>query len=364
MDADARRSFFSEYKTYAEQVLSPTRREVRRILDEWKLPDYWRRPTIATPDSKELRLPAPSPVHSVRTRIKRVESVEDKILRRPDIFEAGLNPQSFYKMNDTLGIRVILYFLCHLPLIDGELRKLEDKLEISQVTAPKAYLPSELTKRLSLMHLNPREKESGYASVHYTLRLKNSDVPAEQRPWFELQVRTLVEDVWGEIEHVLGYKPEKRTSFAVRQQFQIISKQLAAVDEHFNFLHSELTRFQEEVRYDESDPLNAENLPPELAVMGIGCAQSEIDGLLKVLVSRKIPTVAALRQVATPRRIDLIRHTFWNVEGRPPKNFEFIAHLAGLRDCANEEQEVARIREQIEFLNGWESIRRSKDKDG
>jgi putative GTP pyrophosphokinase len=247
-----------------------------------------------------------------------------------------------------------------LPLIDGELRKLKEKFELSLLEPPKAYLPEELTNRLSLMHLDRKDKESGYASVHYILRLKNSNVPVEQRPWFELQVRTVTEDAWGEVEHVLGYKPEKRTSFAVQRQFQIISKQLGAIDEHFNFLHTELTRFQEEVEVNASDPLNAENLPPELAARGLGCAQNEIDGLLKVLVSRKIPTVAALRAVSTPKRLDLVRHTFWNVEGRPPNNFEFIAHLAALVDCHEEEEQVARIKEQIDFLNAWESVKKAK----
>ncbi len=360
MDSDTvKRTFLEHYKIYAEQVLFPSEKEIKTLLSAWKQPDYWR-PSADLAAGKEQRVAAPSPVHRVRTRVKRVESVMDKILRRPDIFTDGLSPDSFTKMNDTLGVRVILYFLSHLPLIDRELRKLADKLEISQIEPPKAYLPTDLTEQLSLMHLDPKQKESGYASIHYILRLKNSEIGVDQRPWFELQVRTLVEDAWGEIEHVLGYKPEKRTSFAVKRQFQIISKQLAAVDEHFNFLHAELARLQEEVEYAESDPLNAENLPPELGSMGIGCAQSEVDGLLKLLVSRKISTVAALRQVATPKRLELIRNTFWNVEGRPPKNFEFVAHLAALVDSNDEQEQVARIKEQIDFLNGWESIRRTK----
>ena len=151
MDADTRRTFFEDYKQYAEQVLLPTQREVKAILNEWKKPDYWR-PNVSVADSKELRVAAPSPIHRIRTRVKRAESVEDKILRRPDVFDAGLSPESFYRMNDTLGTRVILYFLSYLPLIDRELRRLEDKLEISQVNPPKAYLPEELTRRLSLMH--------------------------------------------------------------------------------------------------------------------------------------------------------------------------------------------------------------------
>ena len=166
-----------------------------------------------------------------------------------------------------------------------------------------------------------------------------------------------------QVEHVLGYKPEKSTSFAIRRQFQIISQQLGAIDEHFNLMHTELTRLQEEIEYQDSDLLNAENLPPELARMGLGCAQSEIDGLLKLLVSRKISTVAALRSViSTPKRLDVIRHSFWNIEGRPPNNFEFVAHLAGLVGADDEATQVDRIKEQIDFLNAWENIKKLRDK--
>ena len=165
----------------------------------------------------------------------------------------------------------------------------------------------------------------------------------------KLQEVTVTEDAWGEVEHVLGYKPEKSTSFAIRRQFQIISQQLGAIDEHFNLMHTELTRLQEEIEYQDSDLLNAENLPPELARMGLGCAQSEIDGLLKLLVSRKISTVAALRSISTPKRLDVIRHSFWNIEGRPPNNFEFVAHLAGLVGADDEATQVDRIKNRLTF---------------
>lgn len=183
--------------------------------------------------------------------IKRPESVVDKIQRHPGFFTQGLTENSFHFMNDTVGIRVVLYFLRHLPAIDREIRQ-HNNLEVSEAYPPKAYLNADLATRLSLNHLNPVQKESGYASLHYILRLRQSAVPIEVRPWFELQVRTLTEHTWGEIEHILGYKPDKRTSFAVKKQFQIISKLLEAIDEHFNFLFEELLRFQVEVAYEEN----------------------------------------------------------------------------------------------------------------
>jgi GTP pyrophosphokinase len=354
-DADARRAFFEQYKNYVQNVLFPTEREVKAILREWKRPGHWRPPS-GPEDPRKLRLASPSPVQRVRTRVKRAESVEDKILRRRDVFTEGLCPASFRKMNDTVGARVILYFLSHMPLIDGELRKLDEYFEISQTESPKAYLPEELFHRLALP-LQRKEKESGYASIHYILRLKDSKVAVEDRPWFELQVRTITEDAWGEVEHVLGYKPEK-TTISVRRQFQIISKQLGAIDEHFNHLYTALTEVHEEVEYKDSDALDPRTLPPELTALGLGCAQNEIDGLLKVLVSRRMSTVAALRAVATPSRLDVVRHTFWNVEGRPPSNFEFIANLAAIAETNDQEEQIARIKDQISFLRAWESIRK------
>jgi putative GTP pyrophosphokinase len=353
-DSASAGSFFEQYKRYIEEILLPTEKEVKTILRQWKSPGYW---ASNRSDLRDFRVASPSPVQRIRSRVKRAESVEDKILRRCDVFDAGLTPPSFRKMNDTVGVRVILYFLCHFPLIDRELRRMEDYFEISPTEKPKAYLPPDLFNHLALTGVDRKDKESGYASVHYILRLRRSKVTEVDRPWFELQVRTIIEDAWGEVEHVLGYKPGKWTSMSVKTQFKIISKQLGAIDEHFNHLHSELTKTQEKVEHKPSDQLNAENLPSQLADVGIGCAQGEIDGLLKVLVSRQISTVEDLRRVATPSRFEIIRNTFSNVAGRPPNNFELVANLAGIADTDDAQQQIDRIRNQINLLTAWESIR-------
>lgn len=359
MDASSvtMKRFLGEYKNYVETVLAPTRKEVLAIFGQWRKPGYWEYPDPEQgPEHRSAASPAP--VQRVHTRIKRAESVVDKILRRPDVFDRGLVPESFRKMNDTLGVRVVLYFLCHFPLIDGQVtRKLEPLLEVSPEYKPKAYLAEDLIKQFSLVHLDRPKKESGYASVHYILRLKNSAIPIEDRPWFELQVRTLTEDTWGEVEHLLGYKPEKRTSFAVRKQFQIISKLLGAIDEHFNFLFEELSRFQSEVKYTETDLLNAETLPPELSELGLGCAQNQIDGLLKLLTSRDVTTVLSLRSLAQQRTLEIIRNTYTLVKGRPPKNFEVVANLANLAGCDDEEEQIKRVKEWIAFLDAWEELK-------
>lgn len=348
--AERQRSFLNDYEAYVRDVLEPTRQQMRTFFGLWRRSDYWSKTTQLS------RLPSPSPIQRVRIRIKRPESVVDKIARKPVLFPDGVAISSVETMRDAVAGRIIAYFLANLPLIDREVRTNEN-LEISEAEPPVAYLSADLVSRLGLSHLRREDKDSGYASIHYILRFRGGDLPRERRPWFELQVRTLAEDLWGEVEHVLGYKPNKRTSFAVRKTFQIISSQLSAIDEHFNLLFEELGRFQGEGAVGDDDPLNAENLPGVLNEIGAGCAQKEIDGLLKLLNSRGIETVGALRETGTARRIETIRHVYLAQEGRSPRNFEIVASLPAIRELQDDAEIANVIQTQIQFLKAWDKLK-------
>jgi putative GTP pyrophosphokinase len=350
------RTFMAEYGAYADQVLNMNLKIVKALLKSWTRPEHWESLMFDLNPSIADKLPTPSPVQRVRVRVKRPESVVDKIFRKPDSFPNGLRALSFKDMQDTLGARVVVYFLQHLPLIDREICG-HPNLEVSTTSPPIAYLPVELCERLALHHVKRETKESGYASIHYIVRLKDPEISEYNRPWFEIQVRTIAEDAWSEIEHILGYKPGKHTSMAVRKQFQIISKQLSAIDEHFNFLGEELTRFQSEGEARDQDPLNAENLPGVLADLALSCAQKEIDGLLKVAASRGVASVGDLRRAGTPSKIDLVRHTYLNAERRQPNNFELVANLANIASVRDTAAQEERIRAEIEFLKLWVQIK-------
>src|SRR6266851_5171850 len=196
--------FLDEYKRYAEAVLAPTREELRVLLKERQEPAYW------AAKATRSRLPAPSPIQATKTRIKRPESVVDKIFRHRDLYPDGLTKDSIQRMWDVIGGRIIVFFLANMPLIDHELKS-SARLELHPTTPAVAYLGRELFGSLALDGLDRRDKDSGYTSIHYYVRFRDSKVPKEQRPWLEIQVRTLAQHCWGEIEHVLGYKPSKRT---------------------------------------------------------------------------------------------------------------------------------------------------------
>lgn len=349
-EPDVVRQLVRDYDDYARNVLRPNRVGLKKVFRNWKDPNHWAR------HARLIRLPAPSPVQRAVSRIKRPESVIDKLLRKPSSFPDGLTMKSVQDMHDTLGGRVIVYFLSNLPLVDRELRESE-ALEISRNNPPVAYLSQDLANQLGLTHLKVSRKDSGYASVHYIVRFRPTALGSAARPWFELQVRTLAEDVWGEIEHVLGYKPNKRTSFAVRRQFRIIASELAAIDEHFNLLYEELSRFQEEGTVRDADPLNAENLPPVLSELGIGCAQGEIDGQLKLLASRGFNTVGELREGASGNRAEVIRNTYRSYRGRLPTDFETVAGIAAISGISDDARLADAIKSQIDILEAWRGLK-------
>lgn len=338
-------TFLADYARLVETTLKPGQAAIVAELTSWQDPAHWEK------YKRTGRMPLPTPIHSILSRIKRPEQVVDKILRRPDTFPAGLAAESLARMHDTLGFRVVVYFLSHLPLIDRELRDC-GAFDLSASDPPVAYLSADQVRVLGLDHLEQREKESGYSSVHYTVRLRRP--PA---PWFELQVQTLAQETWSAIEHHLGYKPGKCISLAAQAQFKILSKYISAIDEHFNLLHEELNHLQEEVSYSQADFLNAENLPSVLADMGISCAQRDLNNILKFLYSRGVERVADLRTLGTAKRLATIRNTYLATAGRLPVSLEVIATLAALRGAASAREEVARIKAQIAYRGAWDTIR-------
>lgn len=348
--------FLDQYAQYAQKILQPTQDEVMDLLGAWEIPSHWEK------YKRTSRISTPTPIRGIFSRIKRPEQVVDKILRRPDDFPGNLTAENMYRMHDAVGVRVLVYFLSHLPLVDREIRN-SDQLEISKEEPPAAYMSSDQAKLLSLNHLDQISKESGYNSIHYTLQLKDSSVPEAERPWFELQVRTVAQELWCVTEHYLGYKPVKRPNVAAKRQFKILSNMINAIDQQFNFLYEELNRYQEEVTYRGSDPLDAENLPPVMAEIGVSCAQRDINNIIKFLYSRGLETVSDLRNVATPRRLEIIRNTYLSTTGRLPLSLEVIATIAALRDATNEDEEVQLIKSQIAYRGAWDRIQRDLSQD-
>jgi putative GTP pyrophosphokinase len=336
------KKFLKEYEQYKSKILKPTLEELNDLLRDMEKTEYWNKYITGK------GVATPSPIRMIMTRIKHPEKVIDKIYRKPDLFPKGLSFESLKKMHDAIGIRIIVYFSSQLSLVDKELRS-SNIIEIAEDIPPEAYFEPDALNRLGLSHIENKQKESGYSSIHYMVRLKESSITEQERPIFEIQVRTLAQELWSELEHVLSYKPETRTHFSAKRRFQILSREVEVIDEHFNLLYEELIHNQAVAAYKDSDILTFENAPKVLIEIGVQCALTELNPILKALFSRGIYSIGDLLKIATPRRLVTIRNTYISKIGHAPNNLELISMLATLKEVQSKEIEIERIKSQIDY---------------
>ena len=126
-----------------------------------------------------------------KTRIKDFSSYYKKLLRvRP----SSLGKQTLPTLTDLLGIRVICAFLEDLKTVEEQISKLFNVIEIERKGADRTF------------------SEFGYESIHFLVEIpeefsSNSDTIPEGLVC-EIQVRTILQDAWAEVEHELVYKSE------------------------------------------------------------------------------------------------------------------------------------------------------------
>lgn len=345
--AEEQNNFLEIYKDYVTNILTPTKNEIKTILRKWKDSDSWRQHTD--------ELVSPTPINWVAIRIKRPESLVDKILAQTKTFPEGLVYNSLRIVNDTVAGRIIVYCLSDLKLIHETIINCKE-FDVSTQNPPAVFLEDKFIRKLGFDELEIRGKDTGYCAIHYILRLKKTIVPDGKRPWFEIQVKTLAQHAWSEIEHILGYKPSCSQSATRQKQFKIISAHLNAIDEHFDLLFEEVLSNQQEVIYKPQSIITPENLPKLLNDKGIKCAQDEIDKLLKILNSRGVNYVGDFEEVASGNRLKIIKDTYKNLTKNEPDNSEIVANLAAIKGITDDSYISEAVRTQINFKEIWDEL--------
>lgn len=142
-------------------------------------------------------------VHSVKSRVKNPERLIEKIIRKTgDRKEKYGNDFEFsvdnYKneINDLIGIRVIHIFKDQWQAIHEFIMK---TWKVIEVTAN--VREGDNTKPFEELNIEVRSRISGYRSVHYLVEF----YPTNEKVIAEIQVRTIFEEGYGEIDHTLRY---------------------------------------------------------------------------------------------------------------------------------------------------------------
>jgi putative GTP pyrophosphokinase len=162
-------------------------------------------------------------VHTVKPRTKNADRLKNKIKRMWDAGDHVEGKDVFQRITDLAGVRVLHLYQEQFTVIHAAIMEKISSKDWFLVERPKAYTwDPESVQFFTGFDLDVQAKESFYTSIHYIIRPReDSDISCE------IQVRTLFEEIWGEVDHSLNY-PEKTENLACSEQIRVLAKLVAA----------------------------------------------------------------------------------------------------------------------------------------
>lgn len=176
-------------------------------------------------------------VHSIDHRGKSIESFGQKSARAADD-----NPNRpkyadpLRQITDLAGARIITYFTSTEARVD-----------------PIIYDQFEVIEKTDRSELLQQEERLGYHSIHYLVKLKENRRGLPEYARFdglvaEVQVRTILQHAWAEIEHDIQYKAVATLPIEIRRRFMTLAGLLEIADREFQAIEDEDVRLRDEAR--------------------------------------------------------------------------------------------------------------------
>lgn len=171
----------------------------------------------------DLSRPGAEAVHSYKYRLKDPDHLAEKLRRK---FAAGveITEENFSeRVTDLAGVRVLHLFQDAFGEIDTVIRRRVADGDWVLGERAKAYTwDPDSVAYFEGFDLEVSQKPTAYTSVHYLIRPR-----ADSPLCCELQVRTLFEEIWGEVDHRINY-PTPTQDLACKEQILVLSKVVGA----------------------------------------------------------------------------------------------------------------------------------------
>lgn len=169
-------------------------------------------------------------VHAIDHRVKSRESLAVK-LNKPDA-----SYEALADLTDISGIRVITYYASGVD-------------QVAEVVQSRYSVDTEnsIDKRALL---DP--DRFGYLSMHFVVSLSDSRKPRARKSKLvglkaEIQIRSILQHAWAEIEHDLGYKSKYAVPRKARRTFSRLSGLLELADQEFDSVLQSLRDYAGEI---------------------------------------------------------------------------------------------------------------------
>lgn len=164
-------------------------------------------------------------IHSVKGRVKDPTHLEDKLKRKLRVAKSigkAFNitkDNLFSKINDLAGFRILHLYTRQVDNINKALLELFTELQYPLIEGPVARTwDDEYRDYFHEIGIETTASKSLYTSIHYIL-----ETSQRTKYTFELQVRTLAEELWGEVDHAINY-PHRSDSLACREQIKVLAR--------------------------------------------------------------------------------------------------------------------------------------------
>jgi ppGpp synthetase/RelA/SpoT-type nucleotidyltranferase len=204
----------------------------------------------------DFKLIDPQKIYSITGRIKEVKSLKEKLLHhryRDKLLDEEKPKKIEHLVKDLVGLRIVCYYKQDLKDSDGLIR---NRFELDPVDIPEIYtinpkdakdiftdsnnrdIELDISTEGEKIYLIKKEsnekrfkiktKDSKYTGIHYIVYLKDDELNKHPKIPIEIQLRTMLQEAWSELEHDISYKYPK---VDVQEFFPDISVSLQASDD-------------------------------------------------------------------------------------------------------------------------------------
>ncbi|HGE8329493.1 GTP pyrophosphokinase family protein [Serratia marcescens] len=168
-------------------------------------------------------------IHSLETRVKERNSLEKKLIKKDKY-------KSIDEVTDVIGVRIITHYA-------------DDVEKVASVVEREFLVDknNSIDKRASL-----EPDRFGYLSLHYIASLNENRANLREHDGYknlkaEIQIRTILQHAWAEIEHDIGYKSNTGLPDEIRRKFSRLAGLLEIADSEFLNIKNSIDTYKEEV---------------------------------------------------------------------------------------------------------------------
>ena len=183
--------------------------------------------------------------------MKKPEHLIEKIIRKGKKYvDKGISVETYKKIvTDLIGIRVLHLFKDDWRGIHEDIMNLWEIRETPQINIRRGdYNVAQLQESISELNCEIVVRDHGYRSVHYLIGIP---VTRKDEILVEIQVRTVFEEAWSEIDHLMRY-PYDVDNPIITEYLGIFNRIVGSADEMGTFIKK--MKFQFSVHKDKDFP--------------------------------------------------------------------------------------------------------------